>query len=132
MEATLTRDVILDLVPVYLAGEASEETKALVEAFAARDPYIKRLLEAGDLTQELIDTQHTNTGHGNGDTKTRAKLRPATDDIFGSGSSRNDAGRQHGLGRDLLGRGVLDRLLFETREDERLAFQVAKRPDIRR
>ena len=48
------RDVILDLVPVYLAGEASEETKALVEAFAARDPYIKRLLEAGDLTQNSL------------------------------------------------------------------------------
>ena len=54
MEATLTRDVILDLVPVYLAGEASEETTALVEAFAARVPYIKRLLEAGDLTQNSL------------------------------------------------------------------------------
>lgn len=48
MQATVTRDVILDLLPVYLAGEASLDTKKVVDDFAQTDPYIKRLLEAGD------------------------------------------------------------------------------------
>ncbi len=33
----LTRDVVRDLLPVYLAGEASNDTKALVEDFLSRD-----------------------------------------------------------------------------------------------
>ena len=33
----VTRDVILDLLPVYLAGEASPATRALVEQWMARD-----------------------------------------------------------------------------------------------
>lgn len=52
MEATITREIILDLVPVYLGGEASESTRTLVETYAAHDPYVKRLLEAGDLTEK--------------------------------------------------------------------------------
>jgi hypothetical protein len=57
MEATITRDIILDLLPVYLAGEASEHTKTLVETFAARDPYVKRLLDAGDLSDETLSSK---------------------------------------------------------------------------
>jgi hypothetical protein len=34
----VTRDVVSDLWPVYEAGEASADTKALVEAFLAQDP----------------------------------------------------------------------------------------------
>ena len=33
----VTRDVVLDLLPVYLAGEASPATRALVEQWMARD-----------------------------------------------------------------------------------------------
>ncbi|MDX2154772.1 MAG: hypothetical protein SFV54_28780 [Bryobacteraceae bacterium] len=40
------RNVVLDLIPVYLAGEASAETKALVEQFAAADAEIAALLSA--------------------------------------------------------------------------------------
>ena len=40
----LTRPVILDLWPIYLAGEASPETRALVEEFLARDPALARSL----------------------------------------------------------------------------------------
>ncbi len=34
----VTKDVVLDLLPVYLAGEASADTRALVEEYLARDP----------------------------------------------------------------------------------------------
>ncbi|MBK6764914.1 MAG: hypothetical protein IPG71_01025 [bacterium] len=51
MQATITREIALDLIPVYLAGEASTQTKALVEAYARTDPYVKRLLDAGESFQ---------------------------------------------------------------------------------
>jgi predicted anti-sigma-YlaC factor YlaD len=34
----ITRNVILDLLPLYLAGEASPETRALIEEYLRRDP----------------------------------------------------------------------------------------------
>ena len=40
----VTRDVILDLWPVYEAGEASEDTRALVESFLEQDPEFARLI----------------------------------------------------------------------------------------
>ncbi len=33
----ITRDVVLDLLPVYLAGEATPDTRALVEEFLQQD-----------------------------------------------------------------------------------------------
>lgn len=42
----VTRDVILDLLPLCHAGEASDDTRSLVAAFAAQDPEIARLLAA--------------------------------------------------------------------------------------
>ena len=42
----VTRDVILDLLPLVHAGEASDDTRDLVAAFAARDGEIARLLGA--------------------------------------------------------------------------------------
>ena len=41
----ITRDVILDLLPVYLADEASDDTRALVEQFLADDPTLAKLVE---------------------------------------------------------------------------------------
>jgi hypothetical protein len=41
----VTRDVINDLLPVYLAGEASNDTKALVEEFLRNDPVLARSVE---------------------------------------------------------------------------------------
>ena len=43
---TVTRDVVLDLLPLYLSGEASADTRALVETFLATDPQLARI--AGD------------------------------------------------------------------------------------
>jgi hypothetical protein len=34
----VTRDVIVDLWPVYISGEASQDTRRLVEAFLSEDP----------------------------------------------------------------------------------------------
>ena len=34
----ITRDVILDLLPLYLAGEVSEDTRSLVENYLVEDP----------------------------------------------------------------------------------------------
>jgi hypothetical protein len=41
----VTREVINDLWPVYAAGEASIDTRALVEAFLQQDPEFARLLQ---------------------------------------------------------------------------------------
>ena len=46
---TVSRNVILDLLPAYLAGEASAESRALVEEFARHDPQIARLIRTGTL-----------------------------------------------------------------------------------
>jgi hypothetical protein len=51
----VTRDVILDLLPLCHAGEASDDTRDLVAAFAAGDPEIARLLNAAPATA-LPDT----------------------------------------------------------------------------
>jgi len=43
----VTRDVISDLWPVYEAGEASADTRALVDAFLAHDPAFAETLKRG-------------------------------------------------------------------------------------
>jgi anti-sigma factor RsiW len=48
----VTRDVVKDLLVVYLAGEASADTRALVEGWLRDDPDLARQVEAargGDL-----------------------------------------------------------------------------------
>jgi hypothetical protein len=44
----VTREVIHDLWPVYEAGEASADTRALVEEFLRQDPEFAELLRAPD------------------------------------------------------------------------------------
>ncbi|MEZ5419700.1 MAG: hypothetical protein R2708_20470 [Vicinamibacterales bacterium] len=44
---TVTRDVVLDLLPLYLAGEASTDSAAIVEAFLARDTQLARIARLG-------------------------------------------------------------------------------------
>ena len=42
----VTREVILDLLPVYLAGEASPDTRALIDEYLEQDPDLaRRVLE---------------------------------------------------------------------------------------
>jgi anti-sigma factor RsiW len=44
---TIAREVILDLLPLYLAGEGSPATRALVEEHLRQDPELARLVEDG-------------------------------------------------------------------------------------
>jgi anti-sigma factor RsiW len=41
----VTRDVIFDLLPAYFAGEASPDTRALVDGFFVSDPEFARMVE---------------------------------------------------------------------------------------
>ena len=43
---TITRDIVLDLLPLYAAGEASPDSRAAVDAFVAADASVARLLRA--------------------------------------------------------------------------------------
>jgi hypothetical protein len=47
MTMKISRDVVSDLWPVYEAGEASADTKALVEEFLAQDPAFAAALRGG-------------------------------------------------------------------------------------
>jgi hypothetical protein len=56
----VTRDVIIDLLPLYTAGEASNDSRALVESFLAQDPEFARWVNAsqnqrlpGDIPENL-------------------------------------------------------------------------------
>src|SRR5471032_1381528 len=40
----ITRDVIVDLWPLYVSGDASQDTRGLVEAFLSQDPEFAREL----------------------------------------------------------------------------------------
>ena len=51
---TIPRNVILDLLPAYIAGEVSEESRALVEKFAHNDPQIAKIISTGTLEPEII------------------------------------------------------------------------------
>jgi hypothetical protein len=42
----ITRDIVRDLLPVYLAGEASADTRAVVEECLATDKQLRETLEA--------------------------------------------------------------------------------------
>lgn len=44
---SITRDVILDLLPVYLAGEASADTRELIESYLAQHPDLAREVREG-------------------------------------------------------------------------------------
>ena len=47
----ITRDVILDLLPLYLVDEASEDTRTLVEQYLANDPALAKLAEQSHMQQ---------------------------------------------------------------------------------
>ncbi len=51
---SIPRNVILDLLPIYIAGEASEESRALVEKFAQSDSQIANLIRTGILETDPL------------------------------------------------------------------------------
>lgn len=50
MKAEITRDIIQDLLPLYLAGEASEDTTALVEEYLKTDPELAKVAQHTTIT----------------------------------------------------------------------------------
>jgi anti-sigma factor RsiW len=55
----ITRDVVIDLLPAYLSGEASADTRALIDEAAARDPGIARLVaSARHEGTDVMDHEH--------------------------------------------------------------------------
>ena len=50
----ITRDVIADLLPAYEAGEASADTRALVDAYLAKDPGFAALVAEGRRTEGTL------------------------------------------------------------------------------
>src|SRR5690349_10620900 len=47
----VTKEIIRDLLPVYIAGDASSDTRSLVEEFLARDPELRALVESARETR---------------------------------------------------------------------------------
>ena len=50
----VTRDVILDVWPLYEANEVSRDTRALVEAFLSTDPEFARTLQGADAAARRV------------------------------------------------------------------------------
>jgi anti-sigma factor RsiW len=48
MKAEITRDVISDLWPLHKAGEASADSRRIVEAFLSEDPAFRTLLQESE------------------------------------------------------------------------------------
>ena len=46
----ITRDVMLDLMPLYVAGEVSEDSRKLIEAYLEGDEELRKLYECAKKT----------------------------------------------------------------------------------
>ena len=51
----ITRDVILDLLPLYVAGEVSQDTSVLVEEYLQTDPQLAKIAEQSKMLGRLVD-----------------------------------------------------------------------------
>ena len=51
----ITRDVILDLLPLYLADEVSADTRALVEKYLETDPELASIAEQSAAPELAVD-----------------------------------------------------------------------------
>jgi predicted anti-sigma-YlaC factor YlaD len=60
----ITRNVILDLLPLYLAGEVSGETRALVEEFLEGDPEMVKIVEQSAALESAADVPAPLTKNG--------------------------------------------------------------------
>jgi len=50
MKMEITQNIILDLLPLYLAGEASVDTAALVENYLESNPELAEMVKQADKT----------------------------------------------------------------------------------
>ena len=54
MKSDITREVVSDLWPLYRAGEASADTRRLIEAYLAADPEYRAFLEESDRMSKIL------------------------------------------------------------------------------
>jgi hypothetical protein len=74
----VSRDIVKDLVAVYLAGDASADTRAFVEAYLKNDPELARDVEAArSMSLELPPTR-TPTAEKQALDATREQLKSRT------------------------------------------------------
>lgn len=50
MKAEITQNIVQDLLPLYLAGEASDDTAALVQEYLKTDPALAKLAQQSATT----------------------------------------------------------------------------------
>ena len=55
MKIEITRQVILDLLPIYLANEASADTRVLVEQYLETDPELAKLAKETKMAEFIKD-----------------------------------------------------------------------------
>ena len=55
----ISRDVVKDLIPVYLAGDASADTQALVESYLKTDPELASDVKAARGTSLGLPATHS-------------------------------------------------------------------------
>jgi len=51
----ITRNVILDLVPLFLAGETSPDTQVLVKQYLETDPELAEMVKQSTMVDQLED-----------------------------------------------------------------------------
>jgi hypothetical protein len=68
----VTRDIIADLWPLFVSGEASPDTRALIEAFEREDPEFARMLQESTASIPRHETPSLPPDH---ELKTLARIR---------------------------------------------------------
>ena len=51
----ITRDVILDLLPLYMANEVSSDTKILIQEYLENDPELATIVRQSEVKKEVGD-----------------------------------------------------------------------------
>jgi hypothetical protein len=74
----ISRDVVKDLIAVYLAGDASADTRALVESYLKTDPELASDVEAARGTSLGLPATHTPTAEKQALEATRQQLKNRT------------------------------------------------------
>jgi anti-sigma factor RsiW len=74
----ISRDVVKDLIPVYLAGDASADTQALVESYLRTDPELANDVKAARATSLELPTTPTPTAERQALEATRQLLKSRT------------------------------------------------------
>ena len=72
---TVTRDVVLDLLPLYFAGDVSADTRALVDEFLRTDPDFARMSQRFDTLLKRHDRPEPDPAERRAFERTRMLIR---------------------------------------------------------